>query len=164
VTLAHKKILLSLLVAELERALAVTTQAVHTAREAATHPDAKPENDKDTRGLEAGYLASGQSMRAAELQRDVVAAQQLAAKAINGKGPIALLAHVVLRDNDTDVTQDVLLAPLGGGIKLQHQTKTIQVMTPQSPLGAALIGKHVGDDIDIRIGSKTRSLHVVSVR
>ena len=38
------------------------------ATEGATHSEARPENDKDTRGLELSYLARGQAQRVAELQ------------------------------------------------------------------------------------------------
>jgi hypothetical protein len=35
--------------------------------DAANHPEARPENDKDTRKIELSYLAAGQAGRAAEL-------------------------------------------------------------------------------------------------
>src|SRR3984957_19944196 len=51
--------LLALLTADLE-----TLERAHRAtREGATHEEAKPENDKDTRALEQSYLARGQAAR-----------------------------------------------------------------------------------------------------
>ena len=40
---------------------------------AANHPEARPENDKDTRKLELSYLAQGQAARATELESIITA-------------------------------------------------------------------------------------------
>ena len=60
---ALKAELLALLGAHLE-----TLERAHRAAcEGATHEEAKPENDKDTRALEQSYLARGQAARIDEL-------------------------------------------------------------------------------------------------
>jgi len=57
---------------ELARVLAadldVRERAHRAAREGATHEEAKPENDKDTRALEQSYLARGEALRIEELR------------------------------------------------------------------------------------------------
>src|SRR5687767_406927 len=63
-----KQALVTALLAKLEAELANMTKAANTAREAATHEEAKPENDKDTRALEASYLAAGQAERVRDLE------------------------------------------------------------------------------------------------
>ena len=42
--------------------LATLEKAQHATQAAATHEEAKPENDKDTRALEQSYLARGQAL------------------------------------------------------------------------------------------------------
>ena len=59
-----KRDLVRLLAADLE----TLERAQQAAIEGATHEEAKPENDKDTRALEASYLARGQAMRLEELR------------------------------------------------------------------------------------------------
>jgi transcription elongation GreA/GreB family factor len=54
-----------------------------------------------------------------------------------------------------------LLAPSGGGARLA--AGQIQVVTPRSPLGRALLGKRAGDDCEVALAGKTRSLTIVSV-
>jgi hypothetical protein len=51
------------LVTILEGTLAGLERAHADARAGATHEEAKPENDKDTRALEQSYLARGQAIR-----------------------------------------------------------------------------------------------------
>lgn len=52
--------------------LAVRERAYEGARAGATHEEAKPENDKDTRALEQSYLARGEAARVEE-QRTALA-------------------------------------------------------------------------------------------
>src|SRR5258707_8534043 len=54
---------------QLAAEIAVLTRAARDAHEAATHEEAKPENDKDTRSVEAAYLAGAQAERARDLER-----------------------------------------------------------------------------------------------
>ena len=58
-----RKALKAELLGKLEETLRTLEAAHADTREAATHAEAKPENDKDTRALEQSYLARGQAMR-----------------------------------------------------------------------------------------------------
>ena len=78
--------------AELEGAL----RAQREAHEAATHEEARPENDKDTRGLEQSYLARGLAERAAELTK-----AKAAFASIGGpRARVGVGALVVVEDED----------------------------------------------------------------
>src|SRR5271170_3871202 len=63
-----KRALVAELRADVARSIAVLTRAAGEARVAATHEEAKPENDKDTRAVEAAYLAGAQADRARDLE------------------------------------------------------------------------------------------------
>src|SRR3954451_22195157 len=52
--------------------LATLMQAAKAAHEAATHEESKAEDQHDTRGLEASYLAGAQAQRAAELHAQLL--------------------------------------------------------------------------------------------
>jgi len=54
------------------------------------------------------------------------------------------------------------IAPQGGGLVTRVDGKPVQVITPQSPLGEALLGKKTGDTIDVEIRGGTRSYRVVA--
>jgi transcription elongation GreA/GreB family factor len=44
-----------------------------------------------------------------------------------------------------------------------HEDKSVQVIGPQSPLGQALLGKQVGDEISLHLPSGMQLLEILSV-
>ncbi|MBX3228528.1 MAG: GreA/GreB family elongation factor [Labilithrix sp.] len=136
------------LVAKLEAELANMRRAAKDAREAATHEEAKPENDKDTRALEASYLAGAQAARVRELEGSIKLANAMAIVSYEGKAIQA--AAVVTLEDDDDVRSVFFVAPVGGGYQLAEGDLEAQVVTPTSPLGRALLGKTQGDVIEMR--------------
>lgn len=146
----------------LERELAILKESARSAREGATHEDAKPENDKDTRALEAGYLAGAQAGRAAALQKTVAELEFFVLREFRESDPIAVSAFV---EADVDgTTQRYFLASAGGGLKIGSGGVPILVVTPEAPLGEALIGKRKGDLFELRAGGRTREVEILSVR
>jgi transcription elongation GreA/GreB family factor len=150
------------LVAELVAALATALEAARRAHEAtaegATHAEARAENSKDTRGLEQSYLARGQAQRVAELEVGLAQVSVLVVRAFKPGDPIALGALVKL-DEDGE-SQHVLVAPHGGGIML---TGGVQVVTPSSPFGRALLGKRAGDDLAVQLPGRVRAFTITSI-
>lgn len=130
----------------------VLTRTLETARiahaaavEGATHSEAKAENDKDTRGLEQSYLARGQAQRVAELEAAVSDVAAMKLRVFTARDAIAMSA-LVAADDDGEQRR-YFIAPGGGGSVLAGG---IQVITPQSPIGLALLGKRVGDTVELR--------------
>lgn len=140
--------------------LATLERAQQAAIEGATHEEAKPENDKDTRALEASYLARGQALRLEDLRRGLAELRALRVRAFGEDSLIALGALVTVEEAER--TTSFLLAPHGGGTSLGGGN--VQVVTPRSPLGRALLGKCEGDDCELTIDGKRRTFSVARVR
>lgn len=137
-----------------------TIERAHRAtREAATHEEAKPENDKDTRALEQSYLARGQAKRIEELRAGVADIEAMPLRLFSADEAVKLGAIVELSDDRTDTT--VFVAPYGGGSKLANGS--IQVVTPRSPLGRGLVGRQVGDECEVTQGGKSRHVTISRV-
>ena len=151
-----KKTLKAELVRTLEATLATLEAAHADTREAATHDEAKPENDKDTRALEQSYLARGQAMRIEALKAGLAAVGTMSLAVTEVARSGALLA---LEDEAGDTVR-YFLAPEGGGTKLGGG---VQVVTPVSPLGASLMGKREGEEVELKLAGKSRQLTVLSV-
>lgn len=151
-----KKTLKGELVAALEATLASLQAAHAAAREGATHEEAKPENDKDTRALEQSYLARGQAMRIEALKAGLAAVVAMSVEATG----IARSGAVIDAEDDDGASVCFFLAPEGGGLKL---TGGVLVVTPASPLGAALLGKRAGDEAELLRAGAPRQLSVVRV-
>ncbi|HEY0192468.1 MAG TPA: GreA/GreB family elongation factor [Kofleriaceae bacterium] len=146
------------LVAQLTAAHEAASRAHAAAIEGATHEEARPENDKDTRGLEQSYLARGQAQRVAELEAAVAAVTALALRRFGPGDPVAISAVVTLDDDGE--TKRLWLAPAGGGGVVAGD---VQVVTPGSPLGRAVLGKRVDDEVELRLPGKQRTLTVLAI-
>jgi transcription elongation GreA/GreB family factor len=137
-------------------------KAAWDAAQAATHEEAKPENDKDTRALEASYLAAGQAERVRTLEVAVKVLAGLELRDIGKTTPICASAVVTLEDEDGARTT-FFMSPHGGGVRLELDGGSVQVVTPQSPLGVALLGKLHGDVIELRAKAGLREMTIVDV-
>lgn len=120
-------------------------RAADAAREAATHEEAKPENDKDTRALEASYLSGGQARKAAELAQARNAIAFLTPRNFAPNDPADVTAVVTIQRERDRHASHYLLLPYGGGLKLQGG---VQVLATASPLAQALLGKRAGEECD----------------
>jgi transcription elongation GreA/GreB family factor len=146
------------LLAQLEAAL-VSARAAHAAvLEGATHPEAKAENDKDTRGLEQSYVARGVAQRVAELEAAVADVARLELRAFDDGAAVALSALVTVEEDG--VARRFFVAPAGGGGAL---TGGVQVVTTSSPLGRALLGRRLDDEIELRLSGRTRALAFLAI-
>jgi Transcription elongation factor, GreA/GreB, C-term len=157
--LASKESLRAELIAGVEADLAAAMQAQKTTREGATHEQAKPENDKDTRALEQSYLARGQAKRVDELTTSLQNAVNMKVRPFGESDPIALSALIdVEEDGESRI---LFMCPSGGGSMLSGG---VVVTTPESPLGRALLGKTAGDVVETQIAGKQRELAISKVR
>lgn len=134
-----------------------TARAAHAAAIAgAIDDEARPENTKDTRGLEQSYLARGYAQRVAELEAAVAA---IAVMTIAAQSRVAIGAIVITLAVDDDRERAFLIAGHGGGVELGD----ITVVTPTSPLGRALLGKCIDDECELAVGDTRRTLAITSV-
>jgi transcription elongation GreA/GreB family factor len=156
----HKAALKAELIATLSADLELLEREQQATREAATHEQAKPENSKDTRALEQSYLARGQAMRVEEL-REALARVKATAVTPRGADAQAELGALVIAEGE-DGERRFLIMPAGGGTRLGGGA--VQVVTPQSPMGRALLGKREGDEASLSAGGKAVMLAVVEVR
>ena len=129
--------------------------------DAANHPEARPENDKDTGKLELSYLAQGQAARARELEATIATLLSQPPRTFRPDEAIALGALVTLES--AEKTERVLLCPGGGGSSIEDEHGTVRIVTPEAPLGRALLGKTAGDEIELKVAGRTREISIVSV-
>lgn len=152
--------------AVLDKLASDVQQAAQTAedtRKDATHVEAKPENDKDTRALEQSYLARGQAMRAEQLAAEREVLRFLTLPTLGPDDTISAGALVELEADDGS-TRVLFLLPHAGGTEVSVDNVSVLVVTAASPLGAALLGRGVGDDVLLRTRDKRRSYVITNVR
>ncbi|MSM38847.1 MAG: transcription elongation factor GreAB [Geobacter sp.] len=153
--------LLHLIISRLGHDLEVLFTAAKTAHEASIHEENLPDNKYDTLALEASYVAQGQANRARELRKSIEVYKQLKPQG-EGDGSIRLTSLVTLAD-DAGTTRKVFLGPVEGGLRLEHHGDEIVVITPASPLGRELLGRAVGDSVEIEAGDNRTEYEIVQV-
>lgn len=160
-----KKALLSALIAQLRADLAAATEQQLRVQAGATHEENRAEGDKDMRSTETAYLARGQAQRVAELARSVGVLAATPIAPLRPDAPAAAGALVELRESTEGKPRELLclLAPSGGGLRVRQGGREVQVVTPQSPLGRALLGQRSGDWVELDSPLGLRELEVVRV-
>jgi len=157
----NKRVLIKKIIARLTDELEVYFRAAQAARAEATHEQSKPENKYDTRGLEASYLARGQSKQAAEIEAAIEAFQHLDVRAFSSLDPIETGAVVEIELNGERLLY--FIGPKAGGTEVLHEKREVLVITPQSPLGEQLHGKKQGDKLQLQLGPTRQLGRVISV-
>ena len=124
--------------------------AARAAHETATHEESVAENKYDTLGLEAAYLATGQARRAEAIRQAIAHWRQFRPRPYDASKGIQLGALVCLGDCD-DKRQQLFLGPDGGSMKLVCGAQLVQVISSETPLGRALLGRCEGDEVSILV-------------
>lgn len=157
-----KKALLVKVIERLEKDRQAMATAALATYEAATHEESEAEDQYDTRGLEASYLAGAQAKRVSEMEQLILQYRFLELQEFNEDDPIRATALVEI-DLDGKTTFCFLL-PKGGGLSIEHEGHMVQIITPQSPLGEALIGRTAGDVALVEAGNATKEYEIVAVQ
>jgi transcription elongation GreA/GreB family factor len=157
----NKRAIIKKITEKLVGELEIYFRAAQFSRAEATHESNKAENKYDTRGLEASYLARGQSKQAAELEAAIAEYQKLGARKFADGDAIAVGALVELEHGGE--SSIYFLGPRAGGTEVLHDRKEILVITPQSPLGEQLMGKKSGDQPQLTFGGAKQPAKILSV-
>jgi transcription elongation GreA/GreB family factor len=157
----NKRELVQAIIDRLQEDLEIYHKAALAARAEATHEQSKAEHKYDTRGLEASYLARGQSRQAADIEQAIIDFRKLATRDFGQGEGVALGAIVELKGKGERSTY--FLGPKAGGTEVTFGEKEVLVITPESPLGSQLISKKQGDKCRLEIGGQKQDYTVALV-
>jgi transcription elongation GreA/GreB family factor len=149
----------------LESELLRAQKRAKDAADGATHEENRAEGDKDMRATEASYVARGQAGRASEMEESLVRVGALELLAFKPGARIAISALIELLHDGKHL--HYFLVPAAGGERLLASGVEVQTLTPQSPLGRALLGLTEGDEAELpgrQPGEKARVYEIVKVR
>src|ERR1043165_3408995 len=119
----NKAQLVKQIVARLSENVELLEKAARSSHAEATHESSKAENKYDTRGLEAAYLARGQSRQAKEILDSIKKYESLPVKDFASGEPVDLTAVV---DLDFDGTRSLFfIGPSNGGLEVQVARKEV---------------------------------------
>jgi|ERR1043165_5046211 transcription elongation GreA/GreB family factor len=157
----NKRAVIKKIIAKLTDELGIYFRAAQASRAEATHEQSKAESKYDTRGLEASYLARGQSKQAAELEAAIVEFEKLAVRksVTNGAIDVGTLVELEMGGERSFY----FIGPRAGGTEVIHDRQEILVITPQSPLGEQLVGRKTGDSLQLKLGGESRAARITRV-
>lgn len=157
-----KQELVRIFTTHLQEELEMLIAAAKATHEAATHEESKPENEYDTRGLEASYLAGAQAKRVSEIREVLMQFQTLEFKDFSSSDQVLSTALVEVTIDGRKAT--LLFMPKGGGVNLKLNGNTIQIVTPHSLLGEAILGSKVGDEVEYETGDRVHLCEILSLK
>jgi transcription elongation GreA/GreB family factor len=158
---ADKRALIKKIIAQLTAGLEVYAKAARAAHAEATHESSKAENKYDTRGLEASYLARGQSKQAAETVQAIEDFEALPLRNFAATDEIEVGAFVELKAKRG--SNFYFIGPRAGGTEVIHQDQEVLVITPSSPLGQQIVGRKQGDKVQLQIAGAVSEFRIATV-
>jgi transcription elongation GreA/GreB family factor len=159
-----KRYLVEQLAGQLRASAEVARRAGQAAAEEAREGATPAEKREDARvALEQGSLARGQSERAARVGAELSTLDVFRPSRQPVGGPIALGAVVEVEDESQGRT--FFLAPVGAGVELTGPDGDgfLSVVTPQSPIGRAVLGKRAGDTVEVTVKGEVREWTITYV-
>lgn len=126
-----------------------------SAKNAATDEESKAENKYDTRGLEASYIAQAQASRAIKIKEDLY---NLSKIDLSPSNSISIGSLVSVYYTKQKKESFYFLLP-SGGVLVDHNSKNIQSLSLESPLGKTLFKKTCEDTALFR-GEKIKIIQI----
>ncbi len=145
-----KKALLQKIVSQLELVHQNAIEAANRAHSSATDKENIAENKYDTLGLEAAYLAEGQARRVLECEAELNEFKRLLLVDDARHDEVKVGSFIYLED-DHGQGRYLFLGASAGGLKVNFENKLIMIITPESPLGKALLGLSVDDEVQLLV-------------
>jgi transcription elongation GreA/GreB family factor len=158
----EKAEILAALIEAVEEDLQALTDSQLETQSGATHEEARPESDKDTRATESSYLARGLARRVVELREALSLLRSLRLRTFGEDAMVALSALVTLEDEDGN-QERYFLVPSSGGIKLRGAAGPVVSVTPDAPLGRALLGRRLDDEVTFRRAGAVRERTICAI-
>jgi len=147
---------------QLETELETITSATKSSIATATSEAHQAEGKYDTFSLETSYLARGQAQRVADLRQALERLQQMPVKPLEKNAPVQLSALVRLTAEDGE-KRVLFFGSAGGGERIQMNGEDIVIVTAQSPIGRAVLGKKAGESFTLNLGGNNQTFIVTSV-
>jgi transcription elongation GreA/GreB family factor len=158
----NKSDLRAAILQQLRQELDRSSGAAALARDEAISEESRAENTWDTHSQEAAYLAEGQARQAASIGESIELYLTLPLPDFPPGAPIAVGAVVELEDQRGRRSWYVI-GPRAGGLEMALAGRTLLVVTPHSPLGRQLLGRHLGDPVTTPGRGAATAQRVVSV-
>lgn len=160
----NKRSLVEQLAVRIRQAAAVAQRAGEEAASEARDGATPAEKREDARvALEQQSLAKGQMQRADKARAELAALEAFRPSGLAPGAKICVGALVEVEDGEEGRT--FFLAPVGAGVELTGDGGDgfLSVVTPASPVGRAVLGRRVGDTVEVDVRGDVREWRITYV-
>lgn len=160
----NKQFLVDQLIERLRETAAIARRATQAAADEAREGASPAEKREDARvHLEYSSLARGQAERAQRAAAELSVLETFHPPAFSPDSPVGLGAIVEVEDEEQGRT--FFLAPVGAGMELTGPDGDgfLSVVTPKSPVGGAVMGRRVGDTVEVTVKGEPREWTITYV-
>jgi len=141
----NKQGLVNKIIETLDEEIKITRHSAEDAQAEARGNESLSASQFDNRALEASRLAEAQLIRVKDAQRRLELLRNMKLKEYGENDAIGSGAMVeVIHDGETLV---FFIGPQGAGTTIEFDGQMVELITPQSPLGEALIDQVAGDTV-----------------
>lgn len=154
-----KQFLVDQLIEQLRRGAAAALAASSASAEEAKEGATPAEKREDARAAhQANTLGKAQTRRAQQALGEIDSLATFRPGPLAAKSPISVGALVEIEDADSGEGRTFFLAPVGAGVTLTGPGGDgfLSVVTPVSPVGKAVLGRRVGDVVDVTVEREVR--------
>jgi transcription elongation GreA/GreB family factor len=157
------RVIITAIIAHLDNELTTASAASEQAHASATHSENVADNKYDTLAVEAAYLAHGQSVRIAQLQQSI-ATYRLLMQTQKPDTESIQIGHTVTIVDTNQRSNTLFIGPSAGGISIVIDGIAMMTVTALTPMGKALIGKVVDDEISIVVGGNQQHFVITDIK
>ena len=157
-----KQKIIQAFIAYFEQELAALIQSAKAAHLAATHEESRAEDRHDTFAIEASYLAAGQAVRVQDIRASIDELNYFLSH-LNAKpdSSVEIGSLVTLQTQGKKTLS--LIARFGGGTTVTCEGTIISLVSPTSPLGDAMLGLSVGEEVTLESRAGTRNHEILDI-
>ena len=165
------KLLVEQLRQRLAQDAAIAARAGSDARDAAQHSATAAEKRQDGRVMiEFANLAHAQAKRVEKARAELRVLDGFVERGLKPFGPnspvgLGAIVDALGEDDDGDYGRTFVMLPVGAGEELHGPggDGVITVITPQSPVGKAMLGKGVGDVAEVVVRGEPVDWEIIEV-
>lgn len=145
----NKKALLDQLIDILKKNIEIQRKSFESARQTSLEAPGRMQSRYDTMGIESAWVADGLAKSLIEKEKSVTQLESF--KFGDTVNRVCLGSVVGISSGESLSKEYFFILPTASGYQLCENVITITTLTPTTPVGKALIGKQIGEDIEIQI-------------
>lgn len=158
-----KMAIIETVVSVLEGQLRDAVRSLQAAHDAIADAPGPMQSHSDTTRFQKSILAQSAGRSMSEKELAIATLREIASALSTKTGDTVALGMIVRLEREDGFRARYIILPYGGGISVGSGSDGILVITPQSPLAVALLGKREWDEIELQTESRPSRYTIIAL-